>query len=86
MCFGAPNSMNKGQSDQERSRREFLRGAARYGLLAALAAVSARAARRDLRSLAEQRCVNRGICSGCGVFASCGLPAALSAKQTRRGG
>jgi len=66
------------------SRREFFRAAARYGLLA-LVAVAASLAVRS-RSPAGQRCVNRGICSGCGLFAGCGLPQALSAKRTRTGG
>lgn len=66
------------------SRREFLRGAARGGWLAALAAVAARTAGRESGSLANQRCVNRGVCRGCVVFAGCGLPAALSAKRAQR--
>jgi len=66
------------------SRREFARTAARYGLLALVAAVAGLAARTRLP--AGQSCVNRGICSGCGVFASCGLPQALSAKRAQRGG
>ena len=64
------------------SRREFFRAAARYSLLA-LASVAACLTTRKPR-LAGQECVNRGICSGCGVFASCGLPQALSAKNARR--
>jgi hypothetical protein len=78
--------MHNLQLNKAENRRDFLRGAARYGLLAALVGVSARAARRDLRARADQRCVNRGICSGCGAFATCGLPAALSAKQSQPGG
>jgi hypothetical protein len=64
------------------SRREFFRAAARYGLLA-LAAVGAAFASRNRNPAAAQTCVNRSICSGCGVFASCGLPAALSAKRAK---
>lgn len=67
----------------EASRREFLHGVARYGWLAALAAVAVRTAGRESRSLANQRCVNRGVCRGCVVFADCGLPAALSAKRVQ---
>jgi hypothetical protein len=66
------------------TRREFVRTASRYGLLTLVAAVAAVAARGW--TAAGQRCVNRGICSGCDVFASCGLPQALSAKSARRGG
>ena len=63
------------------SRREFFRAAARYGLLALVSAAGTLALRN--RTAAGERCVNRGICSGCGVFASCGLPQALSAKSAR---
>jgi hypothetical protein len=66
------------------SRREFFRAAARYSLLA-LVAVAAKLAARP-RALAGQRCVNRGICSGCELFAACGLPQALSAKSSGTGG
>lgn len=61
------------------SRREFFRAAARYAVLAGVAAVAAVSARRSLRQ--GQRCLNRGICSACGVFENCALPAALSAKR-----
>jgi len=72
-------------SSQERaeSRREFLRAAARGGLLALLMAAGRLAARSGA---AGQRCANRGVCRGCAVFASCGLPQALSAKGARPGG
>jgi hypothetical protein len=69
---------------QVESRREFFRGAARYGLLALVSATAALAARP--RKLASQGCVNRGICSHCGVFAACGLPQALSAKRAKEKG
>lgn len=61
------------------SRREFFRGAARYGLLSLLAAAASLSARK--RTLTGQRCVNRGLCGNCGVFEGCGLPQALSAKR-----
>jgi hypothetical protein len=70
--------------EEVESRREFLRGAARYGLLALVTAAASLASRT--RKPAGQRCVNRGICSGCGIFASCGLPQALSAKRSQYGG
>jgi len=66
------------------SRREFVRAAARYGLLALVTAAAGLAACR--RTPASQSCVNRGICRGCGLFAGCGLPQALSAKRAQRGG
>jgi hypothetical protein len=64
------------------SRREFFRAAARYGLLAGLTAAGLVLGRR---ALTGQSCINRSICSGCAVFAACGLPAALSARQAPAG-
>jgi hypothetical protein len=61
------------------NRREFFRAAARYGSLAAIGVAAAFTA----RPRQGQKCLNQGICSGCAVFAGCGLPAALSAKQRR---
>ena len=69
---------------QVESRREFFRATARYGLLALLSVAASLAARP--RTPGGQRCVNRGICSGCGVFADCGLPQALSAKRAQQKG
>ncbi|MEI8042213.1 MAG: hypothetical protein WCL11_12450 [Verrucomicrobiota bacterium] len=66
------------------SRREFFRAAARYGLLTLVAAVSGLAARPW--TPAGRRCMNRGVCGGCGLFAGCGLPQALSARRARTGG
>jgi len=63
------------------SRREFLRGGARYALLTALGAVSATLVQRSGGKLAGQTCINQGICRGCETFADCGLPQALSAKE-----
>ncbi len=65
------------------SRREVFRAALRYGLLALLAGTASLAARKPAAS--GQRCVNRGLCDGCGVFDQCGLPRALSVKQQRGG-
>jgi hypothetical protein len=62
------------QSDE--SRREFFRTATRCGLLGLLAIGGAILGHRA----AAQTCTRKGICPGCGVFANCGLPAALSAK------
>ncbi|HEY5915564.1 MAG TPA: hypothetical protein VJA21_33690 [Verrucomicrobiae bacterium] len=65
------------------SRREFFRATARYSLLGAIAVAATVLGKRRLGS---QDCINRGICSSCTVFESCGLPQALSAKQARAGG
>jgi hypothetical protein len=60
-----------------KSRREFLRAAARYSLLSGLAAAGVMAVRRRQ----GERCVNAGVCRGCQAFTGCGLPQALSAKN-----
>ena len=63
------------------SRREFLRGGARYALLSALGAVSATLIQRRGPTIAGQNCISQGMCRGCGAFEECGLPAALSVKE-----
>jgi hypothetical protein len=66
------------------NRREFFRATVRYGLLALVSAAACVVARP--RTSSGQRCVNRGICSGCDLFAGCGLPQALSAKHAQEKG
>lgn len=61
------------------SRREFFRTAGRYTLLGLLAAGAALTLRK--KTPLGGRCINRGFCAACGVFAGCELPQALSAKQ-----
>ena len=80
------NSMNQPDPTGGRNRREFLRDGMRYSVLAGMAAVSALLLKRSGGKLTGQTCVNQGICSGCGAFSNCGLPAALSAKAAKRGG
>jgi len=69
---------------QVESRRDFFRAAARYASLALVSAVAGLTARP--RTLRGQRCVNRGICGSCAIFAGCGLPQALSAKRAQQRG
>jgi len=73
--------MKTEQTEEVGNRREFLRGGARYTLLAGLAAVSALLVRKRGAALPGQTCVNHSICRGCGVVGECGLPPALSFKQ-----
>jgi len=68
------------------SRRDFLRGGARYALLTAVGMVSVTLFQRSGGKLSGQTCINQGICRGCGAFTDCGLPQALSAKQANPGG
>jgi hypothetical protein len=62
---------------QSVSRREFLRGTARYGLLALMAGLTV----SSLKNGRKQKCLNQGLCGGCSVFARCELPQAVSAKR-----
>jgi hypothetical protein len=66
------------------SRREFFRATARYSLLALLSAVAGLAAKP--RASNGLRCLNQGICGGCGIFPECGLPQALSVKRIQEKG
>ena len=65
------------------ARRKFFSNAARYGILAGLAAVTARVSQNPL---ADQKCINAGICRDCDRVEDCGLPAALSLRSARQGG
>jgi len=67
--------------EQDHDRREFIRGAVRCGFLGLLALVAALPGRA--MGPKGQRCINRGICSGCLAFTECELPQALSAKNAR---
>jgi hypothetical protein len=73
--------MKTEQTKAAANRREFLRGGARYTLLAGLAAVSALLVRRRGAVLPGQTCINNTICRGCTAVSGCGLPQALSFKQ-----
>jgi len=75
-------SMNRLPREQTGSRREFLRSVGRYGFASVLAGLVFAGARKPEAS--REKCANRGICGGCSVFASCGLPAALSVKAFRQ--
>ena len=65
------------------SRREFLNTAGRLLALGGLGVLVFRllGVGRTRRPSGSENCVNDGLCRGCGAFAGCGLPAALSAKE-----
>jgi hypothetical protein len=60
------------------NRREFLRGLARYGLLALMAVLTGAVLRKNR----DPKCLKQGPCGGCPVFAECTLPPALSNKRS----
>ncbi|MHB8996743.1 MAG: hypothetical protein ACYC63_15960 [Armatimonadota bacterium] len=58
-------------------RRKFLKDLSRWAVALGLGGGVAAIVERD-----PEKCLNRGICSGCGVFEECHLPQALSAKES----
>ena len=68
---------------EDLSRKEFLRTLGRGLALGGLGLLVFRLFRHGgvRRPAGSETCVNDGLCRGCGAFAGCGLPAALSAKQ-----
>ena len=70
--------------DIEKDRRELFRVVGRSLAAVGLAGVSGWLVSRKRVRLSGQTCTNRGICRGCGAFDECGLPAALSAKESLR--
>ena len=63
-------------------RREFVRSCMRYGVLGVMATGGLLLGKRRGVDRSTQRCVSKGVCCGCRMFEACGLPAALSAKQS----
>jgi hypothetical protein len=72
--------MNRPASCVDSSRREFLIGTARYGMLSFVGLIAGFNAAKARRLWPKQTCINQGLCAGCAVFADCGLPQALTAK------
>jgi len=66
---------------QVQSRRTLLSAALRYGTLGLLGAAGGAAFARRRRLLREGKCINDGVCRGCEVLETCGLPQALSVKE-----
>ena len=67
--------------DYSQGRREFFRSAMRTVSLAGIATLFAISRIRTRASGTNDKCVNHGVCSNCGVFDRCGLPQALCAKE-----
>ena len=62
-------------------RRAFLRALVRWPTLAGLGALGGYLATRDGEPVqAGERCIHRGLCRGCGVLPTCGLPQARLAR------
>lgn len=63
------------------NRRQLFTGVLRYATLGLVGISGTSLVAKRRRLVKENKCVNRGICSGCGEFDLCGLPQALSAKR-----
>jgi hypothetical protein len=74
-----------GHLEQAQSRRQLLEGILRYATFGLLGAGAGAVYAKRRRLVREGKCINRGICRGCEAFAKCGLPQALSAKETITG-
>lgn len=78
--------MESAHRQSERTRRSVLIGALRGIALGALAAAGGLAVAKRRRLVAEGKCINERMCGSCAILARCGLPAALTAKEsTQRG-
>lgn len=69
-----------------RSRRELFAAVCRYAALGLLTAGAAGIFAKRRRLLRQGKCINSGTCAGCEILARCGLPRALSAKESLIGG
>lgn len=76
--------MNRHLPESGEGRRQFFRDGLRYTLLGALAAISGKLLAQRARLPSRQTCIRDGLCGGCEAFDDCGLPAALSAKLSKR--
>ena len=76
--------MNR-RSGQVQSRRQLLTAALRYATLGLFGAAGASVISRRRRLAREGKCINDGVCRGCEVLETCGLPQALSAKEVLTG-
>ena len=68
-------------TNENQSRREFLRTCARNVSIAGLGVLAAAMLIRKPDDEVDHHCISEGICDGCRVFSGCVLPQALSAKQ-----
>jgi hypothetical protein len=65
----------------DRRRREFLRSAVRWPLVAALGLLAGRLVVHRGPLNPDETCTNRGVCRGCSALAKCGLPQATLARK-----
>jgi len=75
--------MSKTGNDNLIKRRRVLLGFGRFGVLGLLGGLAAFGEAKRRKLLREGKCINGGICDGCGAFGNCGLPRAISFKQSR---
>lgn len=71
----------KGLLSRLHTRRHLFSRMLRNTSLALLGAGGGAAVVKRRRLVREGKCLNGGICRGCGVFDECGLPRALSTRR-----
>ena len=66
------------------NRRDFLKGAGRVTAVGGLSLLVLRLIRKNT-IIRGETCINKSICSGCGIVSSCALPPALSRRRVEEG-
>jgi len=78
----AKGTEHENPQGRDNRRREFLRGALRWPLLALLGLLGGRLAAGARGPLnPDETCTHRGLCRGCTAMPKCGLPAATLARK-----
>ncbi len=67
--------------DQKESRREFIRGIARYSVLGIFAAATGVLIKRRRSASADEEGVNIRICQSCSFLRKCDQPSAVLARR-----
>lgn len=72
-------------AEKVNNRRQLLKGSLRYAAVGAVVVSAGSMAFKRKRLLREGKCINKGICGQCRLINECGLPRALSVRQSAGG-
>lgn len=67
--------------NKTRDRRAFLRGLARYPVLAGLVLLGSTLAARRQGDSPAAACLKQRVCRDCSLYSGCGLPQAVNARS-----